>query len=152
MATRRDDVRDLAAALATVSGSLERGRRRSRGATTLSTLQAVAARGPVRPTDIASEVGLHHSSITRQIQTLQQLGLVQVGPDPDDGRASAISLTERGASEMERLLEHGVDRFVAFVADWDVEDVRRLAELLWRFEESKARVGPPRESFVEETT
>jgi DNA-binding MarR family transcriptional regulator len=150
--TRRDDVRNLATAITTVSRSLQQWSRRSRAVTTLSALQAVAAKGPIRPGDIAAEIGLHHSSITRQIQALQQQGLVEIGRDPDDGRASAVTLTERGAREMDRLLEFGVDRFMAFVADWDVEDVRRLAELLWRFEESKARVGPPSGALAEETT
>ncbi|SHK94846.1 DNA-binding transcriptional regulator, MarR family [Streptomyces yunnanensis] len=140
----------LAFAVNTVAAGVERARRRIPEAASLAVLQVLgwAEREvpdkAVRPSDLASALEVHRSAITHQLKTLQQAGHVTLTTDPADRRSSIVTLTDSGRHELDRLAEQGLDRFTAFVADWDAADVRTLADLLTRFEESKARVGNPR--------
>jgi DNA-binding MarR family transcriptional regulator len=137
----RTDVYALAVALMTVFSSMRRAS--SKGdAATLAILNLVAAHPRVRPSDIASALGVNQSSTTRQMQKLEQRGMVRLAADPRDGRSCHILLTTAGRDEMRRLQSIGLDRFALFVKDWDARDVQRLTHLLARFEMSKAAVGP----------
>jgi DNA-binding MarR family transcriptional regulator len=137
----RNDVHTLAAALFTVFSSMRRAS--SKGdAATLALLNIVAAHPNVRPSDIASALGVNQSSITRQMQKFEQRGLVRPAADPEDGRSCHILLTAAGRNEMRRLQSIGLDRFALFVKDWEARDVQKLTHLLARFEMSKSAVGP----------
>lgn len=126
-----EDVQGMVSALMGVVTSIERAKRQGKAAT-LALLYVLAERGPIRPSELSVEVGAHPSSVTRQVQALEVEGLVVVTADPEDGRSCFISLTDAGREEMHRLTQIGLERFGAFVADWDGEDVRRLAHLLMR--------------------
>ena len=141
MKPNRTDVHSLAAALFTVFSSMRRAS--SKGdAATLALLNIVAAHPKVRPSDIASALGVNQSSITRQMQKFEQRGWVRLSASPEDGRSCQLTLTTAGRNEMRRLQSIGLDRFALFVKDWDARDVRTLTRLLARFEMSKAAVGP----------
>jgi DNA-binding MarR family transcriptional regulator len=137
----RTDVHSLAAALFTVLSSLQRARQKG-DAATLALLNIIAAHPNVRPSDIASALGVNQSSITRQMQKFEQRRLVRLSADPEDGRSCRILLTAAGRYEMRRLQSIGLDRFALFVQDWDARDVQKLTQLLARFEMSKAAAGP----------
>ncbi|MGW2426644.1 MarR family winged helix-turn-helix transcriptional regulator [Streptomyces sp. NPDC001709] len=149
MRPSRDDVARLAYAVNAVAAGVERARRRIPEAASLAVLQVLgwAEREvpdkAVRPSDLASALEVHRSAITHQLRALQQAGRVTLTTDPADRRSSIVTLTDSGRNELDRLAEQGLDRFTAFVADWDAADVRTLADLLTRFEESKAKVGNP---------
>lgn len=134
-----DDVREMAAALMAVISSTQRASRTG-DAATLAALQIVAMRGPVRPSDIAAELGVHQSTVTRQVQALAHDGLVHVTIDPGDRRSCTVALSEKGLEEAQRLMDYGLARFAKFVEGWDASEVRTLARLLRKLEESKARV------------
>jgi DNA-binding MarR family transcriptional regulator len=141
MRPTRTDVHSLAVALFTVFSSLQRARQKG-DAATLALLNIVAAHPKVRPSDIASALGVNQSSITRQMQKFEQRGFVRLAADPHDGRSCHILLTPAGRTEMRRLQSIGLDRFALFVKDWDARDVQKLTHLLARFEMSKAAAGP----------
>ncbi|MDT0459284.1 MarR family transcriptional regulator [Streptomyces sp. DSM 41527] len=149
MRPSRDDVARLAFAVNTVTAGVERARRRIPEAASLAVLQVLgwAEREvpdkAVRPSDIASALEVHRSAITHQLRTLRQAGHVTLTTDPADRRSSIVALTTSGRHELDRLAEQGLDRFTAFLADWDAADVRTLTDLLTRFEASKAKVGRP---------
>jgi DNA-binding MarR family transcriptional regulator len=103
-------------------------------------LQILATRGRVRPSDIAVDLGVHQSTVTRQVRTLEAGGHVAVAGDPEDRRSCFITLTDAGWGEVARLTEVGLSRFAAFVADWDAEDVRTLGRLLAKLERSKSEL------------
>ncbi len=136
-----EDVQQMVQALFTLTASLERARRRSPGASTLSVLQIIAAHDKIHPSEIAAELDLHQSTITRQIQSLEDAGQVAVMADPDDRRSCTVTLTDAGWNEVRRFTQIGLDRFATFVADWDAEVVRTLTRLLIKLEESKAAVA-----------
>ena len=141
MRPSRTDVHSLAAALFTVFSSMRRASTKG-DAATLALLNIVAAHPKVRPSDIASALGVNQSSITRQMQKFEQRGFVSLTADPDDGRSCHLLLTPAGRTEVRRLQSIGLDRFALFVKDWDARDVQKLTHLLARFEMSKAAAGP----------
>jgi DNA-binding MarR family transcriptional regulator len=130
----------MVGALFTMNAGLDRVRRRSKGASTLSLLQLLAGGDGLRPSDLAEHLGVHPSLITRQIQELEDSGYVNVSANPDDARSLLVSLTPAGVQEQRRLREVGLDRFALFVAEWTPKEVRTLAALLEKLEQSKAAV------------
>ncbi len=141
MSPSRDDVQALVIALFTMSAGLDRARRRSKGASTLSVLQVLAGREGVRPSDIAERLGVHPSLVTRQVQELEDAAYVEVTVDPTDARSVRVALTRSGAREQRRLVQIGLDRFELFVEDWEPDEVRTLTALLEKLERSKAAVA-----------
>lgn len=62
----------------------------------------------LQPLQLCNPVGVKPANITRTLQTLEQLGLVERRPHPTDGRASLVYLTKKG-EERARILSETVD-------------------------------------------
>lgn len=135
---RNEDLEQVVYPLVRISESMRRQQRRAIDPTRQAILQLAATRGEVRPSELAAEFGLHQSSISRQTRLLEDEGFVRLEADPADRRSCTITLTDSGWAEVRRLTQLGLDRFAAFLADWDAEDVRQLGRLLARLEESVA--------------
>ena len=93
MAPSKADVHAMVTALFTLTAGMERARRQRKAAGTLSLLQLLAGRQPLRPSEIAEVHGVHPSLVTRQVRELEDAGLVQVAADPADGRSCLVTLT-----------------------------------------------------------
>jgi DNA-binding MarR family transcriptional regulator len=141
MAPSNADVHAMVAALFTLTAGMERARRQRKAAGTLSLLQLVADRQPIRPSEIAEVQDVHPSLVTRQVRELEDAGHVQVAADPADGRSCLVTLTPAGAGELQRLTQVGLDRFALFVADWSPGDVRMLTTLLDKLRNSITAVA-----------
>jgi DNA-binding MarR family transcriptional regulator len=59
-------------------------------------MNRVCREGPVRLTTLAAKEGVSQPSMTQLVQRLERLGVVMRLPDPDDGRAALIGITEHG--------------------------------------------------------
>ena len=55
--------------------------------------------GALRLSDLAAQMELDASTASRHVRALEQLGLVRRSPDPDDGRAFRVELTEQGIEQ-----------------------------------------------------
>ena len=141
MAPSKADVHAMVTALFTLTAGMERARRQRKAAGTLSLLQLVADRQPIRPSEIAEVQDVHPSLVTRQVRELEDAGHVQVAADPADGRSCLVTLTPAGAGELQRLTQAGLDRFALFVADWSTGDVRMLTTLLDKLRNSITAVA-----------
>jgi DNA-binding MarR family transcriptional regulator len=139
----KGDVQSMVVALFTMNAGLERARRRSKRASTLSLLQVVGDHGRIRPSEIAELQQVHPSLVTRQVRDLEDAGYAAVTANPADGRSCLVELTPAGADELRRLVQGGLDRFALFVADWEPGEVRMLTALLEKLEMSKATVAAP---------
>lgn len=135
-----DDVQRMVSALMTLANGIERAKRRGL-ANVLATLQIIDSHKRVLPSTLSAELGLHQSSVTRQIQTLEREGRVKVTANPEDGRSCYVELTAQGRRELRELTKFGLKRFGQFVADWDAEEVRTLARLMEKLEASQAKVS-----------
>ena len=95
-------------------------------------LKTVGDSGTLRLTELAACANLDTSTVSRHVAQMQRAGLVERAPDPDDGRAQRVMLTDHGR----RAFEQAQSRRRALVADalhdWDATDLDRLQELLGR--------------------
>ncbi|MET0334347.1 MAG: MarR family winged helix-turn-helix transcriptional regulator [Rhizobacter sp.] len=66
--------------------------------TQYSLLSHIAALGPVRPSDLAVNMNLEVSTLSRNLQPLVALGLVELGAGPD-ARTRLVSLTDAGRAK-----------------------------------------------------
>ncbi len=131
----------MVTALFTLNAGLDRARRRSKGASTLSLLQVLSNRHGIRPSEIAALLQVHPSMVTRQLQELEDAGYVDIAANPADARSFLVRLTQAGEAEQQHLRQIGLDRFALFVDEWEPEDVRTLTTLLEKLERSKAAVA-----------
>lgn len=89
--------------------------------------------GPLRASDLVSLLDLDKSTVSRQVASLVELGLVDRVPDPADGRAQVLSSSAEGTARLERIRDARRARWEADLADWPADDVVALGELLARF-------------------
>jgi DNA-binding MarR family transcriptional regulator len=89
--------------------------------------------GPQRASDLVTRLGLDKSTVSRQVNSLVELGLVNRAADPEDGRALVLTPSAEGSAWLARIREARRARWEADMAGWPVEDVARLADLLGRF-------------------
>lgn len=86
--------------------------------------------GRQRATELAAYIGVGKATMSRQLRALEQLGLVTRAPDPADGRAWLVDLTEEGRSRVSRVREARRERYVSHFSHWDRTEVAELARLL----------------------
>jgi len=92
----REDIQGMVQALFTLTGSLERAHRQSPGASALTVLQLIATHDTIHPSDIAAALGVHQSTITRQVQVLETAGQVTIVADPDDRPGGLVGRPDQG--------------------------------------------------------
>ena len=79
---------------------------------------------------LAESLMADKGQISRAVRELEQLGLIERTPDPDDGRSSLLSPTAAG---LERLAEARAPQertLVDALEDWPIDDIRNLSRLL----------------------
>lgn len=89
--------------------------------------------GPLRASDLVARLGLDKSTVSRQVGTLVQLGLVDRAADPADGRAQVLTPSAEGSARLSRIREARRARWEEDLAGWPLADVGTLADLLHRF-------------------
>jgi DNA-binding MarR family transcriptional regulator len=87
----------------------------------------------LRVTDLADLLGVDAPTVTRKIQQLEREGLVSRRADPDDRRATRITMTRSGRRTLERVLEARRDWYDRLLEGWDDADLATFASLLGRF-------------------
>ncbi len=70
-----------------------------------SALQSLLRLGPVRMGELARFLRIRLPSATSAVDGLERLGLAQRTPDPDDGRAVVVQLSEHGHELTSALVE-----------------------------------------------
>jgi DNA-binding MarR family transcriptional regulator len=88
--------------------------------------------GGARGGDLSGALGLHKSTMSRNISALERLGLIERVPDPEDARARQVRLTPQGSEALERSFEGRRERLRSRLKAWDAHDVAALARLLRR--------------------
>ncbi|GAA4965677.1 MarR family winged helix-turn-helix transcriptional regulator [Kineococcus glutinatus] len=88
--------------------------------------------GSARPSDLAAYFGIGKPTLSRQVQLLEQLGLVSRADDPTDRRAVVLTLSELGRTQVHAAREARRQSLRTLVADWPEADVAQLADLLHR--------------------
>lgn len=138
METNKSDSEALASVLMHVVQRMEqtqaRGLRRlGYDPIQVAILEQIVLRGPVHPSTIAEELDIPPSSVTRQVQVLEQANHVVVTRDAADRRACLLEATAAGREELQRLQAISVEAFARLLDSWQPEEIRLLTTLLTRF-------------------
>ncbi|MFJ1596822.1 MarR family winged helix-turn-helix transcriptional regulator [Streptomyces sp. NPDC088261] len=86
--------------------------------------------GSQRATALAGYFGVGKATMSRQLRALEELGLVTREPDPADGRASLVRITDEGLARFRQVRDARRDMYVRRLAEWDRTEVAELARLL----------------------
>jgi DNA-binding MarR family transcriptional regulator len=100
---------------------------------TYPVLSGLARTGACSAADLGREIGLDRTTVTRRADRLEQAGLLQRQPDPADGRATLLALTEQGhniVSVTRARLAAGIE---SSLATWPQADAQAFARQLRRF-------------------
>ncbi|MCC2031189.1 MarR family transcriptional regulator [Microbacterium sp. BWT-G7] len=68
--------------------------------------------------------------ISRTVRELEQLGLIERTPDPEDGRSSLLSPTPLGLERLTQARMPQEDALLRALEEWPVDDIRNLSRLL----------------------
>lgn len=95
---------------------------------------ALAGRdGPQRASAFVEVLGVDKASVSRHVQHLEALGLVDRLPDPVDGRATLVAVTKEGSRRLATVAEVRRAHLAASLEDFPTADLRALVELLGRY-------------------
>jgi DNA-binding MarR family transcriptional regulator len=99
-----DDIVRLRVALARISRHLDRhARGDALTRTQTSVLATVMRLGPMRISELADVEGVNPTMLSRIVAKLEDAGLLHRRPDPGDGRAALVAITDEGQAVGLRL-------------------------------------------------
>jgi DNA-binding MarR family transcriptional regulator len=99
----------------------------------LAALATIERHGPLSPSELADVERIKRPTATRIVRLLQGYGLIERVKDPDDGRASILSVTAEGRTLLRRLRARKTAYLAKRLRDLPPEDLaalERSAELL----------------------
>jgi DNA-binding MarR family transcriptional regulator len=97
---------------------------------------------PKRTTELASCLHADTSTISRQVTSLVDLGLIERTADPEDRRATILVVTEAGQAALDAM-RAGRERMIArILADWSPAEVKELVTVLSRFNDDFEMARP----------
>lgn len=101
-------------------------------------LVLTARLGPISVVELAGRVGRDHSTVSRQVAKLVQLGLIERQPSQTDGRQRELRPTASGRA-MARQIDEGRERLARrALSGWSEREVIDLTRSLRRFADALA--------------
>lgn len=88
--------------------------------------------GAMRLSDLAANLGLDISTVSRHVAQLERDGLVDRRPDPTDGRSTILDVTSKGEEALERVRQARRIGLAKLLNDWSADDLGDLAGSLER--------------------
>ena len=86
--------------------------------------------GAQRASAMAEAFGIDKGAISRQVQHLLDLGLVDRTPDPDDGRATLVSASDEAAARINQVNEDRRRWLDDRLVDWPDSDLSEFVRML----------------------
>lgn len=143
MSTRNDDLRAIEAEVGTlirrvkrVMGERAREVHPELHPMTYFMLTHLATHGPLRGADLADAFGMDKGGVSRQVQSLVDLGLVERKPAPEDRRAILLDATDEGRERLDAMSRSRRDRFDGRLAEWTDEELSSFAARLAAYNQS----------------
>ncbi|WP_395696032.1 MarR family winged helix-turn-helix transcriptional regulator [Nocardioides sp.] len=96
-------------------------------------LSWLVRQGPQRASAMADAFSIDKGAISRQVQHLVDLGLVDRSPDPADGRATLVSVSADAAARMEAVAGERRRWLDDRLRDWTDADLEAIVALLGRY-------------------
>ncbi|MDV6273888.1 MarR family winged helix-turn-helix transcriptional regulator [Rhodococcus erythropolis] len=102
----------------------------------VSVLFMLAARGECRQNELAVDLCVSQSSLSRQMSDLVDAGYVERNPDPADKRAFRIRVSEEGHDVLRRTTQRRAARLRNMLEDWSQEEAMAAVTSLQRLNET----------------
>jgi DNA-binding MarR family transcriptional regulator len=99
-------------------------------------LSHLVSSGPQRSSVLSERFGVDKGAISRQVQHLCELGLLERTPDPEDGRATLVSASPDAVHRMEALNRDRRRWLDEQLAEWSEDDLRQFVTGLARYNEA----------------
>jgi DNA-binding MarR family transcriptional regulator len=99
-------------------------------------LSWLADEGPVRASAMVELFHIDKGAISRQLQHLDDLGLVVRTPDPDDGRATLVAASDDARRRLTDVAEHRRKWLDEQLGDWSAEELETFAATLEKYNRS----------------
>lgn len=102
-------------------------------ATDAALLEYLTKKGPMRGSALAAQHGVDKSTMTLQLRRLEDRGLIDRQPDPNDRRATLLATSQAGLELQQRISRAGSDAFDEILSTWSEQDRQALGAMLVRF-------------------
>lgn len=109
-------------------------------------LAAAARLDPARPSDIACDIRLDLSTVSRHLSHLERGGYVARTDDPDDGRARRVSPTAQGRAALDEVIAARSALVHDALSHWSPDDRATLTRLMRRLADDMGAGAPVRPS------
>lgn len=130
---KRNDRAELALAVMDLIDTGHRQISRKLDLVRLKVLATVVDRAPVRPGELAGDLAMTASAVSRHLAALEDAGQVELIVDPADARTFLVTPTKAGRDARQAAITAGTAAFTGVIADWtddQVEDALRSVLLL----------------------
>src|SRR4051794_27588051 len=107
----------------------------------IAVLGMLSDHGELRLGAVAGSIGVDTSVISRTVAVAEQRGLVARRPDPRDGRACLLSLTERGSQALADRRNERLRLLAAVTDGWEPGAAEQLLAGLTRLRDGLASTG-----------
>jgi DNA-binding MarR family transcriptional regulator len=88
---------------------------------------------PRRASDLVDLFSIDKGAVSRQVQSLLELELIERSPDPDDRRAAILTITDEGARRLEAAADKRRAEVLGRLSSWQPGDLQRFVESLARY-------------------
>ena len=100
--------------------------------------------GPVRLSELASRCQIDASTVSRQVRTLEDAGLIERSPDPNDGRAFRIQLSDTGRTQLDESMQRRKELLARAMEGWKPSDIKTFEQLMTRFADGVNKIAEER--------
>jgi DNA-binding MarR family transcriptional regulator len=98
-----------------------------------SMLMALNDGGPRRASDLVEIFSIDKGAVSRQVQVLLELGLIERTPDVEDRRAMILAISEEGSRRLANIAETRRHELSEALVDWSDADLSRFVRSLGRY-------------------
>ncbi|MCW2761414.1 MAG: MarR family transcriptional regulator [Marmoricola sp.] len=98
-----------------------------------SMLMALNDSGPQRASDLVEIFSIDKGAVSRQVQALLELGLIERSPDPVDRRAMILAISEEGHGRLANIAATRRHEVRERLDDWTEDDLSAFVRSLGRY-------------------
>lgn len=98
-----------------------------------SVLMALSDSGPRRASDLVEIFSIDKGAVSRQVQALLELGLIERSPDPEDRRAMILAISEEGQRRLANIASARRHEVGQRLEEWDADELRAFVSSLARY-------------------